>query len=117
MPSLNFRKQWAEDVALGKKRQTVRKYRANGRDPKPGDTLYMFTGMRTLVCRSIAKYECTDVRPIKMTDDGIVLDDEDMTPENRDVFARLDGFTSWEEMREFFRKMHGLPFEGLVIYW
>lgn len=32
-------------------------------------------------------------------------------------FACKDGFVGTREMLEWFRSQHGLPFEGIVIYW
>lgn len=34
-----------------------------------------------------------------------------------DTFAHLDGFSSWQEMRDWFAAEHGLPFRGIVIGW
>ena len=34
-----------------------------------------------------------------------------------DRFARADGFANWNEMREWFKAEHGLPFDGVVLYW
>jgi hypothetical protein len=36
---------------------------------------------------------------------------------DKEEFARADGFDSWEEMREWFRVEHGLPFTGILIQW
>ena len=32
-------------------------------------------------------------------------------------FAKQDGFDSWEEMRDWFKRRYGLPFEGVLITW
>ncbi len=53
MPSLNFQARFAPLVESGEKRQTIRAYRKDGRDPKRGDKLYLFTGMRTKACRPL----------------------------------------------------------------
>lgn len=60
MPSLNFKKQFAPMIKEGLKpenertgrikRQTIRAYRKDGRNPHPGDVLHLFTGMRTKSC-------------------------------------------------------------------
>lgn len=34
-----------------------------------------------------------------------------------DRFARADGFKDWQEMREWFKAEHGLPFDGVIIFW
>ena len=46
MPALNFQKRFADLVESGEKCQTIRKCSKDGRDPKVGDTLYLYTGQR-----------------------------------------------------------------------
>lgn len=36
---------------------------------------------------------------------------------DKEKFAREDGFESWEAMCGWFLAEHGLPFQGIVIYW
>ena len=131
MPALNFQKQFAEAVESGKKRQTIRKYREDGRDPKVGDTLYLYTGMRTKQCRKLGEVECTDVQCIEVLDttppwhwddDCMYIDGGScgtfvVCPEDAELTARDDGFESWLAMHTWFKKTHGLPFEGLLIRW
>jgi hypothetical protein len=40
-----------------------------------------------------------------------------LTGEPLEKFARADGFTGWPEMRDWFTAEHGLPFDGVVLYW
>ena len=56
MPALNFRAEFADAVERGEKCQTIRAYRKDGRNPKPGDTLHLYTGMRTRACRRLAVF-------------------------------------------------------------
>ena len=51
MPALNFKKEFADKVASGEKRQTIRALRKDGKNPRPGQKLYLYTGMRTKYCR------------------------------------------------------------------
>jgi hypothetical protein len=51
MPAFNYKKQFAELVATGRKRQTIRAMRK--RPIKVGDKLYHFTGMRTKQCSQL----------------------------------------------------------------
>ncbi len=64
MGAYNFRAQFAEDVESGRKTQTIRAERKDGRRPKVGDTLKLYTGMRTKACRLLAVGRCTAVVPI-----------------------------------------------------
>ena len=122
MPALNFQARFAPLVESGEKRQTIRKRRKDGRDPKPGDTLYLYTGMRTKACRRIGEVECKDVYEINLQprfrDESIgALMAGSGFPCSLERLAELDGFKDPTEMFDWFEKTHGLPFEGLLIRW
>ena len=106
MPALNFQKQFAAIVESGQKRQTIRAYRKGGRDPKPGDTLYLYTGMRTKQCRKLGEVRCQSAWPIRI-----------YKPRNRRNQIALQVLALAVEMLGWFERVHGLPFEGLVIRW
>lgn len=53
MPALNFKAQFAPLVESGAKRRTIRAFRKDKRDPKQGDTLYLYTGLRTKYAKPI----------------------------------------------------------------
>ena len=118
MVAYNFKAQFADDVASGKKRQTIRAPRKDGRCAKPGDRLQLYTGMRSKSCRKLVEPDpvCKWVNGIIIEQPGIRYTDgsECMTP---DVVARRDGFRDWPEMRDWFQKVHGLPFHGFLIRW
>lgn len=118
MPALNFKKQFAPKVEDGTKRQTIRAKRKDGRNPRPGQTLYLYTGMRTKSCRKLRVAVCAHVGECIMDAHlGIYVDGNWLDYDQEEDFAIADGFTSWPEMKEFFHKEHGLPFSGLVIKW
>ncbi len=124
MPAINFQKQFAAAVESGQKRQTIRARRMDGRNPKPCDTLYLYTGMRTKGCRKLAEVECISVDLFQlegeMDDYGIWRETEARIgnyPLDVEEIAVADGFESARHMLEWFEKTHGLPFEGLLIRW
>jgi len=134
MPALNFQARFAPLVESGEKRQTIRAYRKDGRDPKPGDTLYLYTGMRTKACRMVGAASCRSVMPIGIDKDGGIWRGDCATIEvlgkefrvtGYELYgtawctriARADGFDDVGQMRQWFEKTHGLPFEGLIIRW
>ena len=120
MPALNFQARFAQLVKSGKKCQTIRKRRRDGRDPKPGDTLYLYTGMRTKRCRKLREAICTSVGPVEINGPafgGLLIGSLMGSDVKPDTFAKRDGFKNFEEMVEWFDKVYGLPFEGLVIRW
>lgn len=141
MPALNFQKQFAPLVESGEKRQTIRAYRKDGRDPKVGDKLYLFTGLRTKASRRLALnchvrnvivrslqglpmghvVTCLATSSITLSRAGTIRGKEIVSvsgcPSTMEDLARDDGFESVAAMFDFFEKTHGLPFEGLLIRW
>ena len=118
MPALNFQKQFAPLVESGEKRQTIRAYRKDGRDPKPGDTLYLYTGMRTKACRKIGEVKCKDAERIHIWVANMAVGDRHgSTGSQCNAMAVADGFADFGEMLKWFEKTHGLPFEGVLIRW
>lgn len=122
MPALKFQKRFADLVQSGEKRQTIRAYRKDGRDPKVGDRLYLYTGARTKACRKLGEAICTRVREIKLyAEQGaglyVRLDGGTLDDDSTEEFAMRDGFDELAEMQDFFEESHGLPFRGLLIEW
>ena len=137
MPIINFKPEFAELVASGKKRQTIRKIRK--RPFKVGDKLYLYTGLRTkgvrnLIIASMAdgfdfpiRYyvKCKEVHDIEILEyygfggDYVVsLDNgKPLTCNQADAIAIHDGFETAEEMCDWFKKTHGLPFYGQLVRW
>jgi len=115
MVAYSFQGRFAAAVESGAKHQTIR---ANGkrRHAKPGDKLQLYTGMRTKACHKLRDAVCHDACPITLDRDRVTTfhPQEFLDPE---MIAKLDGFSSWVEMRDWFEKMHGLPFSGTMIRW
>lgn len=135
MPALNFKAQFAPLVESGKKRRTIRAFRKDKRDPKKNDPLYFYTGLRTKQSRPLIVsgikpflgckpkntfgYPCKAVTPIRITQDwaSVFMAGKWANVAHLDTFAQLDGLADWNEMRDWFDKTHGLPFDGLLIEW
>lgn len=130
MVALNFKARFADDVEEGRKTRSIRAWRKDGRDPKKGDALQLYTGMRSKVCRKLRDTTCARVRPVLIEHTGVTLDGKHLyagdapaylggpSPEGWDSdFARADGFDCFSSMVDFFEKEHGLPFSGLLIEW
>lgn len=119
MPLFNFKKQFAVDVENGKKRQTIRAKRKDGRNPHVGDKLYLYTGMRTKSCRKLGEAVCLSVEQIMIYESGIVIEGKWITTVKEELdFIKADGFNNVFDFFSFFNKEHdGLPFEGLLYKW
>lgn len=126
MVALNFKPEFVIAIDGGQKTRTIRRIRKSG-NPKRGDLLQLFTGLRTKACEKIRDVTCTRVTPVEIHYEGIKLDGHwlyagwaprDADPEAYDYdFARADGFESFGDMVEFFEKQYGLPFKGQLIEW
>jgi hypothetical protein len=132
MPLLNFKARFADDVESGRKRQTIRARRKDGRDPKVGDTLYLYTGCRTRQARKLGEGICLVAEPLDIRRLHLAwltsnpgeewpgtVHRNGMSLNLRQVLdiARRDGFESVDAFVKFFEETHGLPFEGFMIRW
>ncbi len=120
MPLLGFQKRFAPLVESGEKRQTIRAYRKDGRDPKVGDRLYLYTGGYNESRRKMGESVATDVRRIRLeiTRSFWIYSlgyRVRMSPEEISQIAVADGFRNLDAMHDYFKDL--LPFEGLLIRW
>lgn len=109
MVAYSFQSRFAEPILAGTKRLTIRA--ARKRHARPGEEVQLFTGMRTRQCRLLGRSTCIQVCPIKLhMAENIVavegaLDFPEVPGEARfegsglDIFARMDGFADWADMR------------------
>jgi hypothetical protein len=123
MPAYNFQSRFADAVADGRKTQTIRAPRKDGRIPKVGQTAYLYTGMRSSAARKLGEGMIVEVHNISIFHHiGIVVETEGQTvllqkTETLNAFAKSDGFLNWQEMVDWFSATHGLPFVGHLIMW
>jgi len=118
MPALNFIKTMAPKVESGEKRQTIRAMRKDGRNPKPGQTLYLYTGMRTKSCRKLREDVCKTVEPICIDENkNTIIGIHSLDFDEDKIFAKADGFENVADYYSFFEKTHDLPFYGVLIKW
>lgn len=115
MPALNFKKQFASQVESGAKRQSIR---ANRKRPFAcGDTLYLYTGMRSKSCRKLGERAATYVADISIYNNTIIAAGEELSRSDKRKLARDDGFKNIPDFLTFFKETHGLPFHGQLIQW
>lgn len=117
MPALNFKKIFVPKILDRTKQSTIRK---PGRI-KEGNKLYLYTGMRTKQCSRIGNAVCSCVTPVIIAEsEASILIGNKWHTFAGNALAHLitnDGFASYEEMRDFFKKQYGLPFNGELIEW
>ena len=118
-----LRSEFPEYDDVRPKYQTIRARRKDGHDPKPGDTLYLYTGMRTKACRKLGEVRCRSVHRVAITSAGdLKIGGTSAGPRYRQMIAKADGFepvhqTAFGEMLAWFERVHGLPFRGVLIRW
>jgi hypothetical protein len=112
MVAINFT-MFTDKVERGEKLQTVRREARC----KVGDSLQLFTGMRTKNCRKLADAICTDVDYCAIRPEYITFGDASRHPDAR-MFALADGFGSYSDMVTWFQKQYECyAFIGKVIKW
>lgn len=124
MPAYNFKKQFAEAVASGRKTCTIREVRKK-RPTRVGDRLFLFTGMQRRGCRLLKDTECVKLTPIGIrvtkTANGfhvwVSLNLKTIPAEELDELAWNDGFISITEFGHFFFTTYGEEFIGELIEW
>lgn len=143
MPAYSFKKRFVAPIKVGlgihvahepgdahvyvPKRQTIRAI-GRRRHARPGETIQLYTAMRTKQCFKIGDGRCTSVSEIVIafsrsspnTNTMISIDGAARyTGAALDDFARLDGFQDWNDMLIFWQDEHGIskPFRGLLIEW
>lgn len=97
MVAYSFQKMFAEDIRFGLKWHTVRGERK--RHARPGETMQLYTGMRTKHCKRIIEDPKVEaVQPIMLGFEPpcvlieVMIDGQRRHPS---TFAALDGFRGW----------------------
>ena len=137
MPAYSFQERFIPFIEEGSKNCTVRALRLGRvQHVKPGQTMQLYTGLRTKQCRKIGNATCFGVKKIEIKRDGIVVGGEEggiewTCPKDTlmvEEFAWRDGFRpegttldnpfgAFELMVRFISKNYGVPFEGVAIFW
>jgi hypothetical protein len=121
MAAYNFQKRFAPMIESGAKRSTIRKRRANGYIPRPGDVLTLYYGLRTKHCKLIRKVAVTEVLPIVVhAGNGcvdVVLEGNRLTDAGVSALARSDGFKDVREFSAFFEHAYGPDLQAYLIRW
>lgn len=125
MVAYNFQSQFVDPILSGTKLQTIRQI-GKRRHARPGETLQLYTGMRTNRCyRIITDPVCIAAIPVELRIGRsllitqITLGESILTrPADLEAFARNDGFASLQAMSDYWRASYGEPiFTGLLIAW
>lgn len=121
----NFKAVFADRVAYGRKAQTIRAHRKDGKVPRQGDTVKLYTGLRTRNTKLLLEGVVTDCFPVHIDlhhdayDRPFIINGIRLRPGEARSFARLDGFTDANDMQAWFRETYGpeQDFEGFCVRW
>lgn len=127
MPLLGFRARFGPLILDGSKRQTIRAPRKDLRPhAREGQTLYLYTGLRTKNARKLGEACCLGVDDVRLNlqrDSATVISVRGVMPivgpADLDAFAQRDGLADWADMKAIFAELHGdMPeFNGVMIRW
>lgn len=119
MVAYDFKPRFVTPILSNRKKQTVRG--ARDRHANDGETIQLYTGLRTKGARLLGLAVCVSVMPItidrielRLTIAGRVIDDRG----SLDDFAQADGFDDADDMFSFFQEI-GRPevMVGFLITW
>lgn len=120
MPAYNFQRRFIPKIRNGQKPHTIRRRRKY--PTKVGDTLKLFTGMRTKNCSQFAEAKCSKVEPLVIWVSIRKLSSSFGTgffssKRVKDV-ALNDGFDSVDAFFDFFKLYKSEILEDFeIIYW
>lgn len=117
MVAINFKRQFADKVRDGSKRQTIRKERK--RPIVTGTKLQLYVAQRSSNAEKMLDTVCTKTEAIFIDVGGawVMVGGRDLTFEQKQELAHADGFKDWGALLEFIQYSYGLPFDGRVIHW
>lgn len=119
MPLYGFQPQFGPMILNHRKRHTIRPRRK--RPTRPGDTLYLYTGLRTKNCKFISEETCEAVDPIVIDPEEkmITLNGVQLIGPEKKEFIYRDGFDEQEDFFSFFTRYPDevLEHDLECIYW
>lgn len=115
----NFKRQFAPAVRSGLKRQTVRSTRKDSKRPQLGDSVKLYTGLRTTATTLLNAGPVVRCRSVRMDIPAheLVIDGELQSIEQSVSFAQADGFAGRLAMFDWFADQYGSAFEGFCVEW
>ena len=121
----NFKERFGPFILDGRKRHTIRATR-KVRD-KVGNVAHLYIGLRTKYPFLLGRFPITKIEPIEILHGctckqtscehsvRVLIDGQELSADEREKLARLDGFENFTEMRAFWKGR--LPFTGEIIHW
>ena len=121
MVAYSFKQRFVGAIKAGTKAQTARGDRR--RHARVGETIQLYTGMRTSHCRLIGTATCCSIEPVRFDFEAQEVEVGATPPLDAlpalDAFAQADGFDDYRGLCEFWRETHATTerWEGVLIRW
>lgn len=119
----NFKAQFVPFILSGRKTHTIRATRAH--PDKRGNTVHLYTGLRTKSAMLLLRSTCLRVEEISIQDGPnmkflpddfrVFINGERLDKSECELLAQRDGFRDFAEMMAFWEGR--LPFRGHIIHW
>jgi hypothetical protein len=123
----NFQPRFVKPILSGAKTHTIRAIRVH--PDKPGNTLHLYTGLRTKQAKLLMRVPCVKIEEIAIRivtvndrigyqEYRIEIDGAELDADECGALARRDGFPDFKAMMKFWREpKNRLPFKGHIIFW
>lgn len=115
MVNFNFKAEFIPKILSGEKCSTIRQTKRC----KVGDTMHLYTDLRTKKAKKIGEAICFGTAKIKI-DKGIIWqlsEQEGSTNPKGQRLSTQEGFQNEVELMNFFKNQYGLPFIGYLHAW
>ena len=110
----NFQPRFVPRILAGTKTHTIRSERKH--PDKPGNIMYLYTGLRTKRAQLLLCVPCIRVEAIRIDRDrSVYIEGERLRPSECEALAKRDGFDNFADMMRFWEGR--LPFTGQVYHW
>lgn len=115
MTVFSFKPEFVGKILAGEKQSTIR----STKRCEVGDTMQLYTGLRTKKCKKLMDAICIGVAPIKISKAEIwkIGKTEGNVRPSSLFFHEQEGFTNVQAMVDFFREEYGLPYRGWIHAW
>ena len=115
MTAFSFKPYMAPKILDGTKLSTIR----STKRCEVGDTMQLYTGMRTKKCKKLKDVVCIGVAPIMIREPDIwaIIGKIEGNIHPANVLHLQEGFKNAQEFLEFFRQEYGLPYRGWIHAW
>jgi hypothetical protein len=115
MTTFNFQPQFVVKIKSGEKQSTIR----STKRCDVGDTMQLYTGLRTKKCKKLMDVTCIGVAPILVSAKSVwkLGKTEGNVKPSVASLHEQEGFINAQAMVDFFREEYGLPYRGWIHAW